>query len=72
MIKLQNERNMRNQLLFPLLLLLAARLAQAQCNPKEYARIFNEASALQEKGEFIDAKNRYCIIPAKLVLRQFW
>jgi len=31
----------------------------AQCNPREYTRIFNEAITLQEKGEFIEAKNRY-------------
>ena len=59
MIKLQNERNMRNQLLFPLLLLLAAHIAQAQCDPKLYARIFSEAQALQEQGQFIEAKNKY-------------
>jgi len=50
---------MRNQLLFPLLLLLAAHIAQAQCDPKLYARIFSEAQALQEQGQFIEAKNKY-------------
>jgi formylglycine-generating enzyme required for sulfatase activity len=59
MIKLQNEFNMRSQLLFFFFCFVVVDIAHAQCDPKEYARIFNEASTLQEKGEFIDAKNRY-------------
>jgi WD40 repeat protein len=50
---------MKNQLLFVPLFLLVAQIGWAQCNPKEYKRIFSEAVALQEKGEFIEAKNRY-------------
>ncbi len=45
--------------LFILLFFTATRTAQAQCNPKEYTRIFSEANTLQEKGAFIEAKNRY-------------
>ena len=50
---------MRHLLLLALLFLGVSRTAQAQCNANEYTRIFNEASVLQEKGAFIDAKNRY-------------
>ncbi len=44
--------------LLPLLLLLPT-AAAAQCDPKEYARIFAEAQQLQETGRFIEAKNTY-------------
>lgn len=50
---------MHYQPLLVLLFLFVAQTAQAQCDTKEYTRIFNEASALQEREEFIDAKNRY-------------
>jgi hypothetical protein len=50
---------MRHLFLLTLCFLATARMAQAQCNTKEYTRIFNEASALQERGAFIDAKNRF-------------
>ena len=42
-----------------LLLLLPTATASAQCDPKEYTRIFSEALAFQQKGQFIEAKNRY-------------
>ncbi|HRI60372.1 MAG TPA: hypothetical protein PK228_11630, partial [Saprospiraceae bacterium] len=50
---------MKNKLLFALILLLVAHAGWTQCNPKEYTRIFSEAQALQEKGQFIEAKNTY-------------
>ncbi|MDX2070880.1 MAG: WD40 repeat domain-containing protein [Haliscomenobacter sp.] len=50
---------MRHKILITLLLLASVFQVYAQCNPKEYTRIFNEAVVLQGKGEFIDAKNRY-------------
>ncbi len=50
---------MRHKILITLILLASAFQVYAQCNQKEYTRIFNEAVALQGKGEFIDAKNRY-------------
>lgn len=50
---------MRNQLLLAVFFCAGAQIAQAQCDKNEYTRIFKEAVALQEKGMFIDAKNRY-------------
>ncbi len=47
------------KILITLLLLASGFQVYAQCNQKEYTRIFNEAVVLQGKGEFIDAKNRY-------------
>ena len=48
--------------LLPLLLLLLLLLptaAAAQCDPKEFARIFGEARVLQDSGRYIEAKNTY-------------
>lgn len=53
------EPTMRQPLLLALFFFTAVPIAQAQCDKNEYTRIFNEAVALQEKGAFIDAKNRY-------------
>ncbi len=50
---------MRYRGLFVLLLTLFTYTGWAQCNPKEYKRIFAEAVALQQKGAFIEAKNTY-------------
>ncbi|MEO6038923.1 MAG: hypothetical protein ABIQ93_10960, partial [Saprospiraceae bacterium] len=50
---------MHYRLLFIVLLLGHIHTAQAQCNPKQYTRIFQEATTLQEKGLFIEAKNTY-------------
>ncbi|MEO6036971.1 MAG: hypothetical protein ABIQ93_01075, partial [Saprospiraceae bacterium] len=50
---------MKNHLLLTFFLLLHAQLGSAQCNLKEYSRIFKEANGLKEKGQFIEAKNRY-------------
>jgi WD40 repeat protein len=50
---------MRHLLLSLLSLLAIVHTGQAQCNPKEYTRIFQEATTFQQKGEFIEAKNRY-------------
>lgn len=50
---------MKNQLLFIALFLLVGHSARAQCNANVYTRIFKEASALQEMGQFIEAKNKF-------------
>lgn len=50
---------MRNQLLLALFFFTVTHTAQAQCDAKEYARIFSEAQSLQEQGQFIEAKNKY-------------
>lgn len=42
-----------------LLLILLARNVQSQCNIAVFSSMFSEASALQQKGEFVDAKNLY-------------
>jgi WD40 repeat protein len=55
----QNNPPMRYQLLLVLFLLYAARATYAQCDTKQYTRIFSEAQTLQEQGQFIEAKNKY-------------
>lgn len=50
---------MAHQAFLVLFLLVITYTTHAQCNPKEYKRIFAEAAALQGKGAFIEAKNTY-------------
>jgi hypothetical protein len=50
---------MRKKLFFLSIFLAVANTVSAQCNTKEYKRIFAAAVALREQGLFIDAKNTF-------------
>jgi Leucine rich repeat len=38
---------------------VSAQIEFKDCNPKEYSRIFSEAERLKDRGEYIEAKNRF-------------